>query len=183
MLTATLAATMALLPPAVAGAHDGAGEAVHHHCRHVHFVTFLAHQRHSTNTPTTPPSTTPATSTATVASFTEGVLTLTLADGSTVSGKVTEFTHIFAEDQNDDNGFGDHDDHHGGAWGHGDDMGGGPGPSSGDDGNGSWDHGDCDQPTSGSTSLFVPGAQIGEAELRIGSTGAFWAFLEVLPAS
>src|SRR5262249_7738571 len=88
-LMAIASSALALAAPQVASAHHGR----HHHRHHAHHARF----RHfgtvsNTTTPTTKSPVTPA---GTVKSFTEGVLTITLADGTTtVSGKVTEDTEI-----------------------------------------------------------------------------------------
>src|ERR1700743_489785 len=111
ILTALAAGSLALAGTGVAAAEHGQ-EAVHHH-RHGHRA--LAHRRHLRRvhvvhvvTPpnaaapmpvpaTTPPATPPPNGAATVASFANGVLTVTLADGTMLSGRVTEATRIRCE--------------------------------------------------------------------------------------
>jgi hypothetical protein len=91
---------LALALPAVALAE--------HHGRHHHGVSHLSsHRRHgkrahflrfgsanSATSPTTPTSPTTAEDAGTVESFENGILTIKLADGSSVKGKVTEYTDL-----------------------------------------------------------------------------------------
>jgi hypothetical protein len=166
ILMAIASSALALAAPQVASAHHGRHHHKHHarHARLRHFGTLAS------TTTTTP--TSPVTPAGTVKSFTEGVLTITLADTSTVSGKVTEDTELGCfkpgtEGSGDDDNPGDDDhaqiaDHHGdGAQGAGDD-----------------DQGDDDGPSAASTSCttaaLVPGAVVLGAELRIGPSGAVW---------
>jgi hypothetical protein len=89
ILTASTAATflaMALLP-AVASA-DG-----HHHHRHHHRGAHARLRSFGTGSPTAPTSD----NAGTVTSFTGGVLTIKLADGSSVTGKVTTTTELKCE--------------------------------------------------------------------------------------
>src|SRR5262249_36843134 len=122
-----------------------------------------------TQTPTAPTE-----EAATVASFEGGVLKLTLADGSTVSGKVTENTEIscgcdghhfeggppsFNHDNGDDQG----DDH--------------PGFFHHDDEHGQMGEGSC------GTSSLGPGAKVKQAELNVSGAGAVWQEIELVPQS
>jgi hypothetical protein len=127
----------------------------------------------------------------TVASFTAGVLTITLTDGSTVSGKVTEETELGcrpaapagSSDDGGDEGTGSGDqgregssesdrarsasaggDEQEGGGDHGDDQG------SGDDG----------ESQSCTTAALTPGAVVAEAELSIGGSGAVWDHIELI---
>jgi hypothetical protein len=140
----------------------------------------------SGTTPTAPstPSEPPETA-GTVASFTGGVLTITLKDGSTVSGKVTETTEIRCQsatpppeggdaDQNGDEasgGNGDDGAPHSGplAGSHGDDMSSGTG-----------DDGGQGQPSTCTTAALVPTAVVSEAELSIGAAGAVWDHVDLI---
>jgi hypothetical protein len=177
--TTTVSAMLALAAPGVASAHHLA-ERQHHHARHA-----SAHHRHATRatvrtfgsapatgqaTTTTPPATPPSASgetAGTVTSFTGGVLTITLTNGSTVSGQVTDQTEIRClpsappaegEDQGDDHSGGDQQ--HPGGGNQGDDNG------QGDDGPG--DGQSC------TTAALVAGAVVREAQLRVSSAGAVW---------
>lgn len=147
LTTTTVSAMLALAAPGVASAHHRA-ERHHHHARHA-----------STNRETA----------GTVASFTGGVLTITLTNGSTVSGQVTDQTEIrclpsasptAGENQGDDRGRGDdrssRDRPHAGGGDQGDDNGPGDGQS-------------CT-----TTAALVAGAAVREAQLRVSSAGAVW---------
>ena len=99
----------------------------------------------------------------TVASFTGGVLTITLNDGSTVSGEVTADTELKCDMpeqdmQTEDQGASGADDN-------GDDDGG-----QGDD------QGEDEQ----MCSTVTPGMVVHEAELRISSAGAVWDEVELI---
>jgi hypothetical protein len=172
-----------------ASAHKTEAHHRHHdHRSHVRLFTRAA----STSTPTTSSSSDEQT-VASVTSFTGGVLELTLTDGSTVSGKVTEGTEIecrMAEQQQPGGG----DEHHRGGSGRG-----GPGPSGssqrddGDD-NDQGDHDPGEDDDNGEhgvdqgqpemapcgVSALVPGAKVSEAELRVSSTGAAWEKVELI---
>jgi hypothetical protein len=96
-----------------------------------------------------------------------GNLTITLNDGSTVSGKVTPDTQLGCEGaestqmQRDDHGSGDGDN--------GDDNGGGD-----DNAEEQENAGSC------STANLTPGTMVREAELRISSAGATWDKVELI---
>lgn len=64
--------------------------------RHAHVLAFHAQAPAGSTSGTTGPSSTsgPSDSAGTIASFSNGVLTITLNDGSTVSGKVAERTQM-----------------------------------------------------------------------------------------
>lgn len=139
----------------------------------------------STSTPTVPASEPPETA-GTVASFTGGVLTITLKDGPTVAGKVTERTELRCQsgapptetgddDQNGDEasgGNGDDGAPQGGplAGSHGDDM---SGAGGGEDGG-------AGQPGTCTTAALVPGAVVAEAELSVGGSGAVWDHVDLI---
>lgn len=189
LLMATgMAAALALAMPGVGLAH-GRGHRHHHNARtHAHHARFrMVHIGSMTAPPTGAPTTTPTPPTpenaGTVASYTNGVLTLTLNDKSTVSGKVTNETRIEcvkatppmpptsepgAEGPGDDNG-------------QGDDQSRGDMNQQGDGGQGEWEQGndgDDDggpgagepEPPCDSSSLVI-GAVVRAAELRIGPGG------------
>ncbi len=187
----TAVATVSLAAPSAALAHNGehhrAGERQHHHRghhRHAHVLAFHAQAPASSNSTTSPSATPPVSgdSAGTIASFTNGVLTITLNDGSSVSGKVTERTEIecpapsasaadfSGHDSGDDNGFD----------GRGNDSSSGPGPSDGQ-------HGDCpghddnghDAAEHCTSAALVPGASVKEAFLSVSSDGATWVKVEL----
>jgi hypothetical protein len=113
----------------------------------------------------------------TVTAFENGELTITLFDGGTLTGKVTEDTEIECEDdvasasQDDDPG---------------DDEGDDPGArgDSGDRGEDDGDRGDCrhgddgDDDECGTEALTV-GRAVEEAELKISSAGRIWKEIEL----
>ncbi len=115
----------------------------------------------------------------TVASFTNGMLTITLTDGSTVSGKVTDGTELECrsatpsaitadnhdQGRGDDNGV-DGEDQHGGSQGPG-----------GRDDNG--DENNNDQAEHCTSAALVAGAVVREAELSVSSAGAVWEKVEL----
>jgi hypothetical protein len=164
----------------------GPATALAHHRRHHHHVRHHRHHVHAhtrrfgdNGQPSQPSS--PATSpdAGTVASFTNGVLTITLNDGSSVSGAVTNDTEIECEGmQNDfarDHGPG----------------GGSSGPGGGDDGNGDrGDNGNGDRGDNGNgdrgdneagcpMTALTSGAVVREAKLRILDAGAIWSKVEL----
>lgn len=191
LLTIAGVATLALALPGAALAHDGRGHHHHHHGAraHAHHAKFrMVHigPVAPTSTPPTPTTTpTPPTpeNAGTVTSYANGVLTLTLNDNSTVSGRVTNWTRIGclkasstpptsepgAEGPGDDNGAGD--DRNGG------DM----NEHQGDRGQSGWQHGDDGDDDGGpgasepeppcDSSSLTPGAVVRAAELRIGPAG------------
>jgi hypothetical protein len=125
----------------------------------------------------------------TIASFTGGTLTLTLNDGTTVSGKVTPGTEIECHSagataaENGDGGRGDGE--RGGGSGSGPGPG-GPAGESGRDGRdndaGENDAGDDDAQDGAehcTSAALVPGASVREALLSVGSAGSFWVKLEL----
>jgi hypothetical protein len=199
ILTALGLLALALAVPSAALAHHGRGH--HHHKAKAHhaqlrFMHIGASGTSVTGSPTNTAPTTPTTPTTTptpenagtVKSYTGGVLTLTLNDGSTVSGKVTEDTRIGCvkatpttptgtpgqptdQGSGDDNGEGD--DQSRGDMSQRGDKGSGEGQH-GDQGNGGDDEeeevqGTPEPPCDGSA--LLPGAVVRSAELRIGPSG------------
>ncbi len=186
ILTAVLASgLLALALPAAASAHHaGRRDAAHrarahrHHRHHHRTVVFAPSAKPSdTTTGTEPPAPSSEEPVATVDSFEGGVLKITLADGSTVSGKVTEETRISC-------GCDGHDFQDGPQ---GSQDGGSPGWQ-GDEGGPGFDHHDDaqmpqnEQGSCGVSSL-VPGAKVKEAELNVSAGGAVWDKVELLPQS
>jgi hypothetical protein len=214
-------ATSALALPGVALAHDGSRQRVEdhhgahqgerHHARHHRHARLIAFRAHAPTTAApgtgagTTPSPTPVASerAGTIASFTGGTLTITLNDGTTVSGMVTPRTEIechaasaTAADHGDV-GRGD------GGSGGGSSSGPGPGGQAGesgrdgrDDAGGDNDAGDNpggndagdndagdddahDEAEHCMPAALVPGASVREALLSVSSAGAFWVKLEL----
>ncbi|MGH2849601.1 MAG: hypothetical protein ACRDLP_03195, partial [Solirubrobacteraceae bacterium] len=161
-----------------ASAHRHHSRTHHFRARTEHFGGVTKADSSTTTQPTTP--TAPTTTNVTVASLTNGVLTLTLADGSTVSGKVTDDTEVVCSaaartktDDGEDNGGGSAGDRSGDGGGDqggpGDDNGGGDDQASGDDQGG---------PSCGLADL-LPNAVVLAAELRFTSAGAEWERIEL----
>jgi hypothetical protein len=180
----TAVATVSLAAPSAALAH--AGERHHrHHGRHHHHARVLAFHAQA---PASPASSLGAArsssdSAGTIASFTNGLLTITLNDGTAVSGKVTERTEIEcpvpSASAADFSRGGDNGDDSG------EDEGGGPGPSGAehgglpgrdDDGNDDDAGGEGEHCT---TAALVPGASVKEAFLSVGNEGATWLKVEL----
>lgn len=203
ILTVVLASSLlALALPVAASAHHGSRHAQraqarkHHRRHHAHMVVFAPKAAPSGPTTTTGTSgtetpTTPTEPVATVASFEGGVLKITLPDGSTVSGKVTEATEIecgceHQGSQGEQQGFG-----HDGSGDFGHESGSGDSgheSASGNSGPGSFQHDDeqgqqTETESSCGTASLVPGAKIKEAELNVSSAGAVWDKIELLPKS
>src|SRR4051812_31134838 len=114
----------------------------------------------------------------TVQSFENGVLTIALANGGTVSGAVTDETEVECDDDpGDDRGHEDGDDHDGHHHGDGGDDDGGGDDAMAADG----DHGDDheDGEDCGSAALAA-GAKVLEAELKIRNGEATWDEVELL---
>ncbi len=188
--TAIAASLLALVLPAAASAHHLARHSAahkarthhHHHHKRAHTVVFSpVSTTGSSNTETK--TETPSGETAgTIASYENGVLKITLNDGTTVSGMVTEGTDISCgcsgHDgwQNDGEGQGGDDGHDG--WQN----------SGGDERanfQGDWEHGGSQgtsQETCGVSSL-VAGAKVKRASLNFSATGAEWAFVELVPTT
>jgi hypothetical protein len=178
-LIAMALAALALAVPGAALAH---GRSHHpkksHRVRHSHRVR--SHIRHFVAAnPTAPPTTTtPSDNAGTVASFTGGVLTLTLNDGSTVSGKVTAATEIECQSAMTVSGDARRrgaDRGPGGDNG-GDNQGGG---DQGDDNGGGEDNGGGNGATCDSAAL-VSGAVVHGADLKVDSTGATFRKIEIV---
>ena len=186
LLMAVMGSALALAVPGVASAHHGKRHHARHH-KHAHLVKFGTA---SVSTPSGPTATTPTTTTPTgtpagkVKSFDQatGILVITLADESTVSGKVTEATKLECRSATSQENSGD-DDQGGGDNGarvngeHG-------GPSAHESDHHGSDGGDVDDDNAGqtacTTAALVPGAVVGEAELLVGSGGAVWEKVELI---
>lgn len=183
IVVAASALTLAL--PGAASAHHRSHHRSHH-ARRARVRTFGAFTRSaapvtaptpSAPTPPSPPTTpTPPSPAGTVLSFTEGVLTITLPDKSTVSGKVTENTElecVTAGEEKDDDGPGDDTgtsdariaDHGAGA--------------PGDEEREGSDHGDHEEAAPCTTEALKPGASVLGAELILTSGGPVWERIEL----
>ncbi|MFL5822026.1 MAG: hypothetical protein ACJ764_01135 [Solirubrobacteraceae bacterium] len=122
----------------------------------------------------------------TVTSFDNGVLTITLNNGNTVSGDVTDSTELectapsSANPQNEDGDQGGGGDNSSG----GDDQNEGAGEDQGEDqGQNQGDEQGEDQgedAQSCGTSALTPGTTVAEAELKISSAGSTWQKVELV---
>jgi hypothetical protein len=193
LLMAVTSSLLALAVPGVASAHHGKRHHAASHKRHAsraRLITFGSAVVPPASGPTQT-SPTPAApsgeSAGTVKSFEKGVLTITLKDGSTVSGMVTEQTRLECQSATaspttggDDQGAGDDQGtdsgEHGAATAHAADhgqQGQDGGDDQGDEG------GDGGQPSC-TTAALVPNAVVGEAELKLSSAGAVWEKVQLL---
>lgn len=164
-------AVLIVARPAAAMARHGDGRRHEHHHRH-----HPAHARHQPirherrgREHDFPPA--KAGDAGKVQSFSDGVLVITLSDGSTVSGKVTNGTELRCEApemSTDDQGPG----------------GGDPGDRGGDNG-GNGDRGDDrgEDEQMCAPGALTAGAVVHEAELRITAFGAVWEEVELVRAS
>ncbi len=164
--------------PTVALAHDG--QSGHHHKRHHHarvrHEKFVAHRHDGEHNGI--PANEPAA--GTVTSFANNTLTITLTNGNTVSGLVTDGTEVKCENPADANDNGDNDVEHGDlASDHG--PGGGDNGDNGDRGDDNGNRGDDNNNNNMCT--ITPGMVVRNAELRITGTGAFWDEVELISSS
>lgn len=201
LLTTAMSAMLAFAAPGVASAH---GAKRHHHANHhakrATVRTFgsplpPAGASSTTSTSVTPTPDSGATA-GTVTSFTGGVLTITLTNGSTVSGQVTERTELHClpatppppaegEDLGDDEGNSESGEGPPPTSGHEDgashsdgasSSGGGDGEGADDPGTGNSGEGD----QSCTTAALVAGAVVREAELSVSSAGAVWDHVNLI---
>ena len=162
-------AVIALVPASALahGRHHKRHHRAHHaRVRHEHFGSQGNNQNKQGQNPSP--------TAGTIQSFSNGVLTIALTDGSTVSGKVTNDTRIecqAAETSSGNSGW--HSHHHGG------DNGGGDNGGNNDQGDDDNDHAaqTCD------TSSLTPTTVVQEAELKVSSAGAVWDKLDLMSAS
>jgi hypothetical protein len=167
LLMTTTAAMLALGAPAVASAHHRA-HAAHHHRRHHRTLVFKANSPSNTATP--PSTETPSGEVAgTIASYEEGVLKITLTDGTTISGRVTPYTQIGCGCPGHDDGQG----WQGGHWGQ-------PGQPPGGQGDDE-QSGESSSSSGCGVSSLVAGAKVKEAELSLSSFGAYWSQVDLVP--
>jgi hypothetical protein len=208
LFTAAVSSILVLAAPGMAvAAHKGKRhDRIHHatargHAKRAHLVRFGARLPAAANGSTvTQPSTEPSALTekaGTVVSFANGVLTIALNDGSKVSGKVTKKTELACQPATPPTTAGEGDLQAGDDQSASD---GGelPGPSSevessGTQGGGSQDGDDQGSPDQGnpdqgnqeeeescSTTALVPGASVGEAELRVSSSASVWEKVDLI---
>ncbi|MFZ1994597.1 MAG: hypothetical protein WAU75_10855 [Solirubrobacteraceae bacterium] len=160
--------------PAVALAHGGRN----HHKRHQHARVrhehFVGHDRSGDVNAGNPGDANRPTA-GTVTSFANNVLTITLTNGDTVSGEVTNASEIKCDNSAMQNGDNDGDDN-----GVGDERGdavfhhGDGGGDNGDQGEDNADNQMC---------TITPGMAVANAELTINGAGAFWNEVELVSSS
>jgi hypothetical protein len=167
-LTAFASALVLAIAPASALAK-------HHHKRHhhkrVHHARVVHKRFGDVNNPATP-STQTSDAVGKVDSFTNGVLTIKLNDGSSVSGKVTNDTEIECEAAENESTM------------HADGDGGGGGDNRGGDDNGRGDDnggGDDENGQACTSTGLASGTSVTGAELRITSAGAVWEKVRLMP--
>ena len=162
LLVAVSSSALVLAAPAIASAHH---HGKHHHKRHAARARVLDFRASKPATPATP--TTPTNETVgKVTSFKEGVLIITLTNGTQVTGKVTEKTEIHCPSTATPSTNGDDDEQ---------------GDSGGDQGSSSVAHASCNgQQGEGSDqqsctpAALTEGAPVREAELTLTGEGAVW---------
>lgn len=184
LVTLLMSAAVAIAAPSVALATHHK----HHHSRHHHSARTHRGVRHKRFGKSDQGPSSNSQQAGTVTSFANGVLTITLNDGTTVSGAVTDQTELDcmapAQNQGDNGG----DDNGGAMTNSRNDGGGGSSSGSGDDNGG--DSGSGDDNGGGddgnqmcSTAALTPGTPVAEANLEISSTGASWDKVELITAS
>ena len=165
LFTILASTALSVAVPAVALAHDG--QSGHHHKRHHHarvrHEKFVGHRHDGEHNgiPANEPTA------GTVTSFANNTLTITLTNGNTVSGLVTDGTEVKCENPAD--GVSDQ------------------GPGGGDNG-GNGDRGDDngnrgDDNDNNNMCAITPGTVVRNAELRITGAGAFWDEVELISSS
>lgn len=159
LIAAAAACALVVLAPASALAH---GQRGHHRRGHARHFKMFGDQGTGAQ----------SSSAGTVQSFTGGVLTIALTNGSTVSGTVTDGTRLIcpaAEPAGQQgSGWQSHD---------------GSGGDNGGAGNGGDDQGqgDDDQAQSCSTTNLTSGAVVQAAELSLSGAGAVWKAVVLAP--
>jgi hypothetical protein len=162
MFTILACTALSVAAPAVASAHDGQGNHHHkrHHVRHEKFVGHR-HDRDFGNDMVA----------GTVTSFTDNVLTITLNNGNTVSGLVTDNTEVKCENPEDNDNNGDNDVEHGDRIAdHG------PGGDNGD-------RGDDNDNANDNMCTIAPGMGVRDASLRINGAGSLWDEVELVSST
>jgi hypothetical protein len=165
----------AVAASALAGALPATALARHHHARHGHKRHAHRARSEASGGPSSTTSAPSDTAIGKVASFENGVLTITLNDNSTLSGKVTSDTDVNCEHPGSSYGVGgEQTTDIGQAVIHLD----APAVQSQDPGQ-NQDQGDCDDGVCGPESL-VKGADVIEAEVKLSSLGVEWKKVEVV---
>ena len=184
LFTILASTALSVAVPAAALAHNGH----HHHKRHHHarvrHLKFIGHRQASDVTSGTPagtPADTSQPTAGTVTSFDGTTLVITLANGNTVSGDVTNDTEVKCDNSAMQSGDNDGDDNSGGVeqgdavFNHSD--GGGDNGGQGDQGDQSGDNGNAQ------TCTIAPGMAVTKAELTIDGSSAVWNEVELVSSS
>jgi hypothetical protein len=172
MFTILACTALSVAAPAVASAHDGQGN--HHKRHHVRHEQFVGH-RHARDFGNDMVA-------GTVTSFTNNVLTITLNNGNTVSGLVTDNTEVKCENPANNDPNGDNDVEQGDRIAdHGP---GGGGDNGGDSGNRGDDNGNRgDENNNDNMCTIAPGMGVRDASLRINGGGSFWDEVELVSST
>ncbi len=171
--------------PTVALAHSGHHHKRHHHAR-VRHEKFVGHDSSGSVNPGTPADANEPTA-GTVTTFANNILTITLTNGNTVSGQVTNATEVKCENPADMNDNGDNDVEHGDRISdHG--PGGGDNGDNGDNGDDNANNGDDngdngDDNANNGMCTITPGMAVRNAELTLNGAGAFWNEVELVSSS
>jgi hypothetical protein len=192
LLTAATWSMLAIAAPGVAAAahHGKRHHRAHHRAHHARVIVFGAVTSPGSGSSATTPGAAPTTpapgeTAGTVTSFVAGVLTITLTDGTAVSGKVTEMTKIdcqattpppSGEDDQGESGS-DSDDNATTAHASSHDEGRSGDAQEGQDGQDGQDDGGEAQ--SCTTATLVPGALVRAAELSVSSAGSVWDHIDL----
>jgi hypothetical protein len=188
LFTILACTAMFVAVPTVALAHNGHRN--HHHKRHHHarvrHEKFVGHRHDGDVNPGNPgnPGDANEPTAGTVTSFANNILTITLTNGNTVSGEVTNGSEIKCENPADMDNNGDNDVEHGDRVAdHG--PGGGDNGDNGDRGDDNGDRGDNDNRGDDNDDMctITPGMAVTKAELTINGAGAFWNEVELVSSS
>jgi hypothetical protein len=186
LIVAVSSSALALAAPAIASAQHHGKHHHKHHAARARVVDFRAASPALTSPPASQTAPTGTESAGKVTSLKEGVLTITLTDGTPVSGKVTEQTQIHCTTATPPSTGDDGEDQAGSGEGdHGSSTDAQPGAepshdahaaSNGQDGQ----SGSDDEQQTCTTSALAPGTLVREAELSIGSSGAVWDHIDLI---
>jgi hypothetical protein len=144
----------------------------HRHRRHHSRTHHVSFKRFGSDATGAPPSSSSTDNAGTVMSFSNGVLTISLNDGPTVSGAVTSDTELECTASEESQTMGEDGD-----GGGGDQSGDGENSASEDD---QAQENENAAENSCSAANLTPGAVVHEAELRITSAGSVWSKVELV---
>jgi hypothetical protein len=161
-------------PSIAAAAHHKRHHARHHRAHRTHHRSQSVRHRHFGKAD---PTQSGGQQAGTVTSFANGILTITLNDGSTVSGAVTDQTELdcMAPETTVQSEDGDGGDSNSGPGSGGDDN--NSGDTGDDNGGGDDDGGMC------TTASLTPGTPVAAARLEISGSGNNWDQVELVTSS